>query len=957
MNDLRTAFGEGEYLSFTLKNGIKVVAVRDDGAPIIRGTILVHAGAIDSPDTGVAHYFEHIMFKGTDKIGTIDYPSERIHLKKIEELYTRLTREKNPRKRISIQKEINAESLKASTFAIPNDYANLVGKYGGSSLNAATSYDYTRYDHNVAPEYFEHWCHLNTERLRNPVFRLFQSELETVYEEKNMYANRLGNKEQELISYKVAYPHPYAYPIIGNTEALLNPDLGEMKSFYKKYYVPSNMEIILTGPLPKKGLNSLLEETFGSLKPSRNNRVRHPKNPSPRPFSTTERLYVRSTTMHAKTSILVWHTVPLLHPDLLPIQVLQEMLNNGNKTGKLDELVISGALTSAVAFSSAMKEMGAFYIYITPLPDKPSYTSAEDAVRAALRSLEEDNEENRSLFRRVVLSLLKQQFTALEGLSSRHATLVNLAKEGSDLDALDREISRLKELTYDEVVQVIRKYFTDNYLNVRERKGAYPVEEIPKPGFGALPAPNAGATSPYASFLQSLEVKEHPYPHQDLSSEALPAKVWRTGKAALYHTPVGTNGIFTLDLIHFRRKKNHPSSEILPAYLEMIGGGGMTSKELFSRLQELGASLSFTSREDSFLISLSGFDRYFRETISLMEGFLSSPDRNPEALKQEQSNFSLMYQTKMRSDVSLFSLAFSTVLEGKAERDAYLFSPEEISALTVDDLLRELSEVRSSELDVHYTGSLPVDSVYEILTEELDFSRVQIEGMGYGYHSPLPTREARIFTFDDPNDGSQSLIGSYQGFGVLSPSDELMLDFFALYLGGYMGSVLFQEIREFRSMAYAVQAYSVTPHPAVTSSDGRDSALCCRLFTRVDKTEDAIKTFEGIVRDLPLTLERVADACLSYRANAISAYPDSLRMHSRRAVLLHRSGYDADPIISKVRLAETDPHTLLDQLRAFYDRVVKSTPIVHVHYGRSDRMNEEVYGMPISRLLENDITK
>ena len=954
MIDLKSAFGKAEYRSFYLKNGLKVVAVIDDGAPSVRGTVIVHAGAKDSPNTGIAHYFEHMMFKGTTTIGTADYESEKPLLDRIEDLYGRLAKAATDRARKAIQRDINLLSIKASKYSVPNDYANLVGRYGGSDLNAATSYDYTRYDHNFSPEYFEHWCRLNSERLLHPVFRLFQSELETVYEEKNMLANRLGAAEQQLIAYKKAFPHPYAYPIIGSTEALLNPDLRGMKAFFEKYYVAGNMGLVLTGPLPHEGLEEMLEETFGRLpkKP-----LARTKNPAPLPFEPRERMYVRSSTMHAKTALLLWHTVPLGHRDLLPLQVLQELLNNDSKTGALDELVIQGRLLEAVGFNSSMRETGDFSIYVLPLPSRQTYSQAQALILKALADLRKPSEANLSLFRRVRLSLLKTQLLNLEGRKSRHSALVNLMKEGSSLEELETELDRLEAMAYSEIQRVLDRYFHDRYLDVRERKGTYPVERIEDPGYEPVSAPLSGAKSPYAAFLETLEIRPKRPAIQDLPKEGHSDLLLKDAKARLFHNTDAANGIFTLDILHFRRKPGRPAAEILAQYLELVGGGGFSSADLFARFQDLGATLAFSSREDSFLISLSGFEEHLRESLRLMSAFLASPERSPEILKQKQTTFRLNYETQTKTEKTLFAWAFGNVLRGKEAWRAQTFSPGEIDALTLDDLFKELRLTLSSEVDIHYSGSLPQDEVKKALLEAMDFSSVTRPSDGYSYHTPYRYDSPRLFLFDDPNHGSQSLIGSFKVLGVLSPSANALLDFYAFYLGGYMGSVLFQEVREYRSLAYSVQSYSITPHPAFGPDEKRVSALCSQLFTREDKTKEALETLETFVNDTPFTLEGLSSALSNYRGEALRDYPDSFRMASRRAALLLRSGYTQDPIADKLALTEEEPGKLLARLKAFHEKVIKPAPFVHTLFGNAESIEKGGLGLPIERLTLEEITK
>src|SRR5690554_6135680 len=251
---------------YTLSNGLTVWLNEDISQPKVIGSIIVKAGAKDSPNTGVAHYFEHIMFKGTDKIGTTNYKDEKVWLDSISEKYDELARLSDPEKRLEVQKEINELSIKAAKYVIPNEFNKLISQYGGTGLNAGTSWDYTMYFNTFTPQYMKQWCEINSERLINPVFRMFQSELETVYEEKNMYADMLGSQAAEKILQEFFKPHPYQYPIIGSTENLKNPRLSEMEEFFNTYYVAGNMGLVLSGHFDADEVLPILEDTFGKVK-------------------------------------------------------------------------------------------------------------------------------------------------------------------------------------------------------------------------------------------------------------------------------------------------------------------------------------------------------------------------------------------------------------------------------------------------------------------------------------------------------------------------------------------------------------------------------------------------------------------------------------------------------------------------------------------------------------------
>ena len=264
-----------EVRELKLSNGLTVWLNEDHSQPKVYGALVVKAGAKDCPNTGIAHYLEHVLFKGTQRIGTVDYEKEKVWLDSISMKYNELSQTNemvngqrstvNAEKRLAIQADISRLSLRAADYAIPNEFDRLISKYGGSALNASTSWDVTEYHNTFSPQFLEQWCELNSERMLNPVFRLFQGELETVYEEKNRAADDIATAAVERVMAKAFEGHPYQYPIIGSTENLKNPRLSDMEDFFRKYYVAGNMGLMLSGDFTADNIMPLLERTFGRL--------------------------------------------------------------------------------------------------------------------------------------------------------------------------------------------------------------------------------------------------------------------------------------------------------------------------------------------------------------------------------------------------------------------------------------------------------------------------------------------------------------------------------------------------------------------------------------------------------------------------------------------------------------------------------------------------------------------
>ena len=366
-----------EVREYILDNGLTVWLNEDHNQPKIFGAIVVKAGSKDCPNTGVAHYFEHIMFKGTENIGTVDYTAEKVFLDQIADKYDQLAATKNELQRVEIQREINDLSVLAADYVIPNEFDKLISKYGGTNLNAGTSYDYTVYHNTFSPQHIEQWAEINSERLLSPVFRMFQTELETVYEEKNRRDDMMFNQAMEKAFEIYFHPHPYAYPIIGSAESLKSPSLSEMRKFFEKYYVASNMGLMLSGDFDTEKVLPVISKAFSRIprgeRPERNTVIIPP-------FRGREKYKVKIPIPLMKVMAMGFRGVPSNHPDQSALNIAIAILNNSNGTGYLDQLMVHRKLMGAMAGGEALNEAGMLGFIIIPRLVIQTYNAAEKLV-------------------------------------------------------------------------------------------------------------------------------------------------------------------------------------------------------------------------------------------------------------------------------------------------------------------------------------------------------------------------------------------------------------------------------------------------------------------------------------------------------------------------------------------------------------------------------------------------
>lgn len=908
---------------FILHNGLTVWISTDSSDSKVYGQVVVRAGAKETPNSGVAHYFEHIMFKGTQRIGTVDYEQEAPILKEITKQYSKLQTAKNSAEREKVQSKINELNIEATKYAIPNDFNHLISKYGGSGLNAGTSYDYTLFYNSFSPQYLEHWCELNSERMIAPVFRLFQSELETVYEEKNMYSNNISTEPTQRIMERLAAPHPYRYPIIGSTEALKSPDIRAMEEFFREYYYAENMALILTGDIKEEGLLHLLERTFGRIKSGGRKPLQLPQ---PMPFNGHEKMTIKVPIPFVKGLGFIWHTVPNNHPDQVALSLVQSLLNNDGKTGLLDRLTIDGKVMEAAAINFALNDMGLFGVYIMPKLLQSSYL-VKRRIQKAIDRIKRGDFSTQAL-EEVKQSLYKANLLQLESSEQKAKLLSSLFAQNETWSDLMRELDLLSSISKEEVVEVAQRYLDGNYLEVKKQTGRYAVEKLPKPPYQPVKAPNQGAKSEFSRYLETLEIPKLPMKYLDFKKDAEQRDLSANDLVRLYKVGNEINDLFSLDLLFFRQSYYHPLQTYLEQYLDLVGGAEMSAHELNQRLQSLGATITYESKPSFFCIRISGFDHYLSETIALVGSILND-------IKVEKPQIKKIIEARkisdraIKADITELSKRLLDLARygEKAPYKADL-SLSKIKQLKAQDMVEEFHHLLQSELDIHYTGKLEIEKVASCIMSSFNLDAISEYGEGYFYVPSILPSGNRILLHNEPS-ATQVVIKGYLPMGVLSDYEKSILRVYSTYLGSGMSSLLFQEIREYRSLAYSVSSFtSFAPH---SIHDGQTDLLVY-LSTQTDKLVEVIELLNKLIHRSPDDPNRLEIAINTLRSDVRSTYP-AMRMKSRTIASHIRQGYNKD--IALIIEDNLKSITLQEVLDFHIDKVIKS-PITLSMIGNID---------------------
>lgn len=896
--------------TYHLDNGLKVVLCENHDQPEVYGAVYVHVGSKNDPldATGMAHYFEHIMFKGTDRIGTIDWEKEKVYLDSISMMYDRLHETTDPAARKALQMKINELSIASTDYAIPNEVDVILTQMGGKGLNAGTSYDQTMYFNTFPSNQLSKWMDVYVERFRNPVFRLFQTELEAVYEEKNMYGDSPINAFQEYLFKETFGEHPYGRPVIGYTEHLKNPQPTKMHEFYNTYYVANNMTLILVGDFNIEEIQPMIAEKFGTWRSGEIPPMPQYKLPK---FNGPTVKEVRMTPV--KMGALIWPGVKNSDPDMIPLTMACMVFCNG-ETGLADKLMLDGKVMAAMMVPLSLEDHGVNLMMIIPKILGQSHEEAETLVFECLDKLKK-GEFSDELFEAQRMSMLTSRIKATENLSQLANLFLGMESSGQTYEEFLAETERIKTITKEEVVAIANKYFGNDYLDIRSKMGFPDKDKVEKPNWKPLEAKNTNRKSDFAKMIEAEEVPEVTPQVIQFGEDVKITDI--TDGFKLYSAINTANDIFELQFFFHYGTLNDPDLERASSYLGMQGTEDKPYQEFALELQKMGASIYTTVEENWFIVTITGFEKDQEELLELCHQMLYHPSNDERQIKTLADGEKINIQTA-KDDASTWARAVRAyALYG--EKSSYLnhSSIKEWSKRSGSELLAEIQEALKYDGYVTYTGN----QYPEVMVQSIKSHRILPLKPLKGEDKLLVEKqhtEPQVY-FAPNRKFRQSNIWFYVPGQKLSREDEALSSLFSKYFGTDMYSIVFQEIREFRSLGYTAYArYSFD------ELERKPGYLYGFLGTQGDKTINGIDAFSGLINDMPEREEKFnasKEALLKSRASQYYTFrskPGMVRYWMWQ-------GYDHDPraeVTEHIRQAE------FKDVVGFYDRMIKGRPVV-----------------------------
>ena len=902
---------------YTLENGLTVMLNEDRNETSVFGAVVIDGGGKRDPSdaTGIAHYLEHVLFKGTSKMGTTNYAKEKVYLDSIEVLYDELSKKEDKKTRLKIQRHINDLSVKASEYAIPNEFTRLIEGMGGTGLNAGTGYDFIYYFNSFPSAQIEKWVDLYSHRFLDPVFRLFQSELETVYEEKNRAMDnpfRVFNETSRKYFFK---NHPYGQQtILGSVEHLKTPSLSKMKEYYNKYYVPNNMHLLIAGDFDKRDVKKLIKAKFGKLKKGADVEQLDIAEDD---FSGREVVDLAITPY--RVARFGYRTVKPNHEDAVVLDLISNIFSNSSKTGLLNKLNNENKVLGSYATTGlGGTDHGGFGFGFVPKDDTQSFEDGENLILKEIDKVK-SGEFSEDLLQSIKLNMSMDHETRMESVDGRTWLIMSTILDNVPWEEIKNYPNKVNSVTKQKVVEVANKYFTDNYLIVRSDKGDNKKVKLEKPPFKPVEPQNSESSSEYADMLNDIEPKKIDPRFVDFKKDV---KVEDIGdNTHFYYVKNPVNSIFSMNLQFGQGTIENAALSQSADFISLLGTKNKTFDQYKNELQKIGSKIEVYTNGNYFGFSISGFDKFFNATLDLLNEFMSEMHvRDEDNSKIEK----LVESSKLTRDQE--SKDPSTA--GRALRDYVMYgkkSPflrrstlKEVQDMTSDFLIVQAKEAMKYEVDIFYTGTINEVAVIDqiknrlSISDNLKASKSPIT-MDYKKH----TRN-KVFLIDDPKAVQSQIYIMGQG-RVLDMESRSTSDVFNKYFGSGMASIIFQEIREFRSLAYtAYGAYVNRPDIELPGY------FIGYMGTQVDKSMEAISTYMDLFKNMPIKESRIS-TIKSGLTQSINTRKPGWRSQGAYVSRARKQGYDKDPNILDYNNYD---NVNFDDIINFYKNNITKDPIV-----------------------------
>ena len=899
---------------YTLPNGLKVYMSVNKETPRIQTYIAVRVGGKNDPaeTTGLAHYFEHLMFKGTPSFGTSDYAAEKPMLDEIEQLFETYRQTEDEAERAAIYHRIDSISYEASKISIPNEYDKLMAAIGANGTNAYTSQDMTVYVEDIPSNEVENWAKIEADRFRNPVIRGFHTELETIYEEKNMSLTRDARKVWEALDAALFPHHPYGtQTVLGTQEHLKNPSITNVRNYHKTYYVPNNMAICLSGDLNPDEVIATIDKYFGDMVPNENlpKLEFQPEEPITEPV-------VREVYGLEAANVMIGWRLPGNSTDPNDVaQIASAILNNG-QAGLIDlDLNQQQKVLGAYGGYSGQPDYSTFLVGGSPKAGQ-SLEEVRDLLLAEVAKLRAGDFDEK-LIEASINNFKLYQMKAYEDNASRADMYVQSFISGTDWADEVAQLDRMAKITKQDIVDWANEYLGEkSYAIVYKREGEdRNVQKIAAPKITPI-VTNRDKQSAFLTEIQQSKVTPIEPVFVDYQTDMAQFDV-REGIHVLYKKNE-LNDIFTLNYIFDTGTENDPSLSLAFDYMSYLGTEAMSAEQIASEMYDIACSFSMYAGSNQCSISISGLSENMPRAMEIVEGLISGAVADEEILENLKQDM-----IKERADAKLnqarnFGALQRYLYYGEDYIKRTTLTNDALAALGSEQLITAVQALMGKQHEVLYYGPKSEEEVKQLIAENHKAAD-ELAPLEKNYPKKQLTDQSSVILAQ--YDANQLYYLQFSNRGeAFDVKNDPAITLYNEYFGGSMNSICFQEMREARGLAYTAQAWLASP-----SFAGDSYSYTAFIATQNDKMQTAIEAFDEIINQMPeseAAFQIAKDAIISRLRTDRTTGADVLNSY----IQLRRLGLSEDrdrQIFEKVQTMT------LDDVKATQQQWVKDRPYTY----------------------------
>ncbi|MCT4629177.1 pitrilysin family protein [Winogradskyella sp.] len=891
---------------YTLENGLKVYLSQNSEEPKIQTYIAVRAGSNYDPkqSTGLAHYLEHMVFKGTDKIGALEWEKEKEYLKQISDLYEQHRAETDYEKKKEIYKKIDEISLEASNHCVANEYDKMVSSLGAQGTNAHTWFEETIYKNKIPANELEKWITMEGERFSQLVLRLFHTELEAVFEEFNRGQDNDFRKMYAAMLNDLFPTHPYGQQTtIGKAEHLKNPSMVDIHNYFNTYYVPNNMAVVLVGDLDFDKTIKLVDNTFGKFKKSET--LKHPELPKETPLTAVVTSEVFGPTAE---SVSIAYRAPAIGTKESQLVTLCDMILANGNAGLIDlNLNQAQAVQNAGCSPTFLNDYG--YHRFTGSPKEgQSLDEVKDLILAQIETLKKGEFEGWMLDA-VINDLKLSETRQYENSTALASAYYNAFIHRQSWKDNVKFIEDLKALTKEDVVKFANDFYKDNYVVTYKRRGKDDkIVKVENPGITPINL-NRGKTSEYvAKFFDTKS--------EDLQPKFIDYKTAIKEKTANNGIKVSyieneKNDLFDLYFIFDMGKDNSKELDMAVGYMDYLGTDKYTAENLKKEFYKLGIEYFVSTGGDRSYVGLSGLKENLPKGLELLSHLWSNAIADQESYNKYVDQIDKRRQDGKTSKGNILRnglYSFGKYGENSRLRD--VISVKDLKATSPETLVDLVKDLKNYKQRIMYYGK-DVDAAVAAINDHHKLPEQLKEYPEAKVYEEIETGGNVYFADFDMVQSEMMFLAKGKPF---DPNNLAAATVFNSYFGSGLSSIVFQEIRESKALAYSAYAGFSNPYKKENAN-----YVTAYIGTQANKMEQAVDAMMELMNNMP-EAEQQFNAAKETALKKLAAQRITKSNIFWSYERLKRLGIDND---NREAMYNTIKNMTMEDLRTFFNNNVK----------------------------------